>query len=280
MTTELATMHTMPLEKIDLIKQTVAKGATNLELELFLHACKRTGLDPLMKQIYAIKRWDSTAQKETMAIQTGIDGYRLIADRTGQYAGSDEPQFTVGPEGFPEVASVTVYKMVSSQRCGFSASARWTEYVQKKRDGQPTSMWVKMPFLMLGKCAEALALRKAFPAELSGVYTHEEMMQADSEPRSPIMDNKREAQSKIAELRIEKPEPQAAGPSQDGAAPKISDALAPALSDDPTAQYRRALGTTEPTTQAVNTWWKSVPEELKQDLFVDFKQALKDVGKK
>lgn len=193
----------MSREKIELIKQTVAKGASDLELDLFLHACKRTGLDPLMKQIYAIKRWNSQEKKETMAIQTGIDGYRLIADRTGRYAGSDEPVYEVGPDGFPSIASVTIYKMIEGQRCAFGSSARWTEYVQTTREGQPTAMWKKMPFLMLGKCAEALALRKAFPAELSGVYTHEEMMQADNEPRHAIADHKQTAQAKINELRSE-----------------------------------------------------------------------------
>lgn len=193
----------MSREKIELIKQTVAKGASDLELDLFLHACKRTGLDPLMKQIYAIKRWNNQEKKETMAIQTGIDGYRLIADRTGRYAGSDEPVYEVGPDGFPTIASVTIYKMIEGQRCAFGSSARWTEYVQTTREGQPTAMWKKMPFLMLGKCAEALALRKAFPAELSGVYTHEEMMQADNEPRHAIADHKQTAQANINELRSE-----------------------------------------------------------------------------
>ena len=176
MSTALAT-YELDREKIDLIKATVAKGSTDLELELFFHACKRTGLDPLMKQIYAIKRKNNKTGKEEMSIQTGIDGYRLIADRTGQYAGSDEAVYTVGDDGFPDVASVTVYKLVGSLRCAFSSSARWNEYYS---DTSP--MWKKMPFLMLGKCAEALALRKAFPAELSGVYTHEEMTQADQEP--------------------------------------------------------------------------------------------------
>lgn len=230
----------MSREKIELIKQTVAKGATDLELDLFLHACKRTGLDPLMKQIYAIKRKNGKTGQMEMAIQTGIDGYRLIADRTGRYAGSDEPAYTVGQDGFPDVASVTIFKMIDGQRCGFSASARWAEYYQ---DASP--MWKKMPFLMLGKCAEALALRKAFPAELSGVYTHEEMMQADNEPRNPILEHKQTAQAKINELRNEglKPEPQAAGtahqgtgekgPSTDGLGtpPQASD-RAPAPSED------------------------------------------------
>ena len=163
----------MDREKIDLIKQTVAKGASDLEFELFMHACKRTGLDPLMKQIYCIKRGAN------MAIQTGIDGYRLIADRTGQYAGSDEATYMLGEDGYPDVASVTVYKLVGGLRCAFSSSARWKEYCP-----EASPMWKKMPFLMLAKCAEALALRKAFPAELSGVYTHEEMAQADTEPKT------------------------------------------------------------------------------------------------
>jgi phage recombination protein Bet len=164
-----------------------------------MHACKRTGLDPLMKQIYAIKRGDA------MSFQTGIDGYRLIADRTGLYAGSDEPSYMIGEDGFPDVASVTVTKLVNGMPCKFSASARWGEYVQNGRDGKPTAMWQKMPFLMLGKCAESLALRKAFPAELSGVYTHEEMMQADTEERAvhTVVANKQTAQAKINELRIE-----------------------------------------------------------------------------
>lgn len=172
--------------KLDLIKRTVAKGATQDEFELFLHACKRTGLDPLMKQIHAIKRWNAVEQRETMAIQTGIDGYRLVADRTGKYAGSDDPIFEE-KDGRPVKATVTVWKMVEGQRVPFTASARWEEYAQKKKDGSVTSFWQRMPYGQLGKCAESLALRKAFPAELSGVYTHEEMQQADVLPVKPVV---------------------------------------------------------------------------------------------
>lgn len=208
MSTEVAVVQDLSREKVELIKQTVAKGATDLELDLFLHACKRTGLDPLMKQIYAIKRWSAADNREVMSFQTGIDGYRLIADRTGKYAGSDEPVFRGEDNDETFTATVTVTKLVDGVPCKFSASARWKEYVQKNKQGQPTSMWQKMPFLMLGKCAEALALRKAFPAELSGVYTHEEMMQADTEPQAhPIITNKQTAQAKIAELRQEMQEP-------------------------------------------------------------------------
>lgn len=168
-------------EKIALIKQTVAVGATDLELQLFLYTAKRTGLDPLTRQIYAIKRWNSQAGKETMTIQTGIDGYRLIADRTNKLAGIADAVFDTEEAPHPGKATVTVTKIIDGMKCEFTASARWSEYVQTKKGGDPTAMWVKMPYLMLGKCAEALALRKAFPADLSGVYTFEEMSQADTE---------------------------------------------------------------------------------------------------
>lgn len=167
-------------DQLQLIKDTVCKGATNNELKLFLYAAKKSGLDPLTRQIYSIARRSKnkkTGQWEThRTIQTGIDGYRLIADRTGQYAGSDDAIFD--NEKTPNKATVTIYKMISGQRCPYTASARWYEYFPGEKQG---GMWSKMPCTMLAKCAEALALRKAFPAELSGVYTNEEMYQADKE---------------------------------------------------------------------------------------------------
>lgn len=206
---DVTTVEDFSREKVELIKNTVAKGATDLELQLFFHACKRTGLDPLMKQIYAIKRWNGKENRHEMAFQTGIDGYRLIADRTGCYAGSSDAEYTLNLEtGFPDVAKVTVTKLVGGMPCQFTSSARWNEYVQTTKDGQPTSMWRKMPFLMLAKCAEALALRKAFPAELSGVCTHEEMTQADYPTKQQLYTNqKAETARKIAELRQEPPAP-------------------------------------------------------------------------
>jgi phage recombination protein Bet len=158
-----------PLDgKIDLIKKTVAQGASDLELELFLHQCRRTGLDPLARQIYWVKRGSGGT------IQTGIDGYRLIAARTGDYAGNDDAAFEHDAAGMPVKATVTVWRFVHGQRCAFTATARMTEYRQDK-----SQTWQQMPHVMLAKCAEALALRKAFPAELSGLYTDAEMDQAD-----------------------------------------------------------------------------------------------------
>lgn len=177
---------TLDQARIDLIKSTVAKGATDLEFELFLHACKHTGLDPLMKQIYAIKRWSQADQREVMSFQVGIDGFRLIADRTKLYAGSDDAIFSGVAKQDDFKATVTIWKLVNGERCAFTASARWPEYVQTKRDGTPTKFWQQMPFGQLGKCAEGLALRKAFPMELSGIYTHEEMEHLDSEWKQPV----------------------------------------------------------------------------------------------
>lgn len=161
-------------EQVGLIKRTIAAGATDDELTLFLGQCRRTGLDPFARQIYCVKR------QGKMTIQVGIDGFRLIADRSAQYAGNDDPVFD--NEQNPTKATVSVYKIVAGVRCPFTATARWTQYYPGDSQG---FMWKKMPHLMLGKCAEALALRKAFPAELSGLYITEEMQQA-GEPEQPI----------------------------------------------------------------------------------------------
>ena len=170
--------------QVDLLKRTVAKGVSDDELALFVHVANRAGLDPFAKQVHAVRRFDRKANREVMTIQTGIDGFRLIAARTGLHAGTDDAVFEER-DGRPVKATVTVWKIVGGARVAFTATARWEEYVQVYRDRetgreQPSGLWGKMPFTMLAKCAEALALRKAFPADLSGVYSHEEMVQADA----------------------------------------------------------------------------------------------------
>jgi phage recombination protein Bet len=161
-------------EQVELIKKTVAKGCDNNELALFLYTCKRTGLDPLIRQIYAVKRAGTSNQ---MSIQTGIDGYRLIAERTGNYVPGREPTFK---EEGGKIISATAYvkKRVSGEWHEVAATAYFLEYAQIF-NGKLGNMWEKMGHVMIAKCAEALALRRAFPAEMAGVYTNEEMAQAD-----------------------------------------------------------------------------------------------------
>jgi phage recombination protein Bet len=168
-------------EKLQLLKDTICKGITNDELSLFKHVCAKTGLDPFMRQIYPVKRYDSALKREAMAIQVGIDGYRLIADRTGRYAPGRETTYVYDKDGNLFSATAYVKKQTNDGTWHeISATAFYSEYAGLTRDGTPTIMWKNKKHIMLGKCAEACALRKAYPAELSGVYTHEEMQQADN----------------------------------------------------------------------------------------------------
>ena len=176
--------------QMELLTRTICPGATRDQLELFVYVCKRTGLDPFAKQIYGImrKQKEGDAWVPKLVIQTGIDGYRLTAHRTGQYAGQDDTEFgpTVQSDGIehPEWAKTTVYKLFGNNRVAFTGMARWKEYRQmaKGRDDKPylTGKWSDMPFNQLAKCSEALALRKGFPAELGGVYVEDELPPADA----------------------------------------------------------------------------------------------------
>jgi len=167
--------------KIDLIKRTVAKGSTDDELQMFLTVAARAGLDPFTKQIHLVKRWSKTENRDVATIQTGIDGYRATAEKTGKYGGSDDATFTFveGQPKIPTSATVKVYKVMGDRTIEIRATAFWDEF--SPTNEKLAFMWKKMPKLMLAKCAEALALRKAFPNVLSGIYTHEEMEQAEEE---------------------------------------------------------------------------------------------------
>lgn len=166
--------------ELDLIKDVYAKNATDEELALFLRTAKRLGLDPTARQIYLVKRWDGGLKREVATPQTSIDGFRLIADRTERYVPGREATFTYAGNNELESATAYVKKYVHGEWHEISATAFYNEYVQKTKEGRPNSMWGKMPHLMLAKCAESLALRKAFPAELSGIYTQEETGSTDN----------------------------------------------------------------------------------------------------
>lgn len=174
------------------------KKLTSEDFKLFLYACKRTGLDPITNQIYAVPRWNTEMGRTVMTVQTGIDGLRLVAQRTGAYAGSDDAVFDAETGEQPRKATVTVYKMVQGIRVSFTASARWDEYRQTTKTGSPMGMWAKMPYSQLAKCAESLALRKAFPNELSGIYSTEEMEQAENKLTGLLNPKSQEYKDSIA----------------------------------------------------------------------------------
>ena len=164
--------------QVTLLKEQICPGASDHELVYFGEVCQRTGLDPFQRQIYFVKR------KGKMVIQMGIDGLRLQAVRSDRYAGNDDPLFDEGLTRFemirndrkqPTTATATVWAMVGGERCPFTATVEWDAYVPAA--GQDFQ-WKKMPFTMLGKCAESAAIRKAFPAETAGFYASEEMDQA------------------------------------------------------------------------------------------------------
>lgn len=162
--------------QVDLIRQTIMPNANDLQFQLFLNLCRVKRLDPLTKQIYAVYikgQWQFFAS---------IDGLRVIAERSGNYGGQTAP-YWCGPDGVwrdvwlekdpPSAAKVGVWKR------GYSEPT-WGVATFKSYGAGKVNNWVSMPEVMLSKCAEALALRKAFPDDLSGLYVRDEW--PDEEP--------------------------------------------------------------------------------------------------
>ena len=167
-------------KQIAALNQIGLSDAPKAELAVFLHYCQRTGLDPFARQIYMISRGGK------YTIQASIDGLRIVAQRSNEYAGQT-PVYWCGEDGQwtdvwlastpPMAAKVGVY------RKGFTeplwAIAKFDSYAVGYQ-GKLSGLWAKMPDLMIAKCAEALALRKAFPNDLSGIYTNDEMAQVEN----------------------------------------------------------------------------------------------------
>jgi phage recombination protein Bet len=200
------TQITSANELADALKAVQAAIAPDLnphELRLFAMVAYRSGLDPFAKQIYATKR------DGRVTFQTGIDGFRSTAERSGEYDGQDEPEYGPtcsckdAPQPHPEWASVTVYRQrPGHERRGQTARAYWHEYKPAPgRSGNADAQWKKMPRLMLGKCAEALAFRKAFPYVLADIYSPEEMAQAGTGP--VVLEHRPSAREAVAARRAE-----------------------------------------------------------------------------
>lgn len=165
--------------EIALISKTVAVGAPLVELAMFLKACRTLHLDPILRQAHWIRRRQADGTMKG-TLQVGIDGYRSLADRQGNYAGSEPPSFrgyieiTYKGKNYtvPEKAQVLCWKIVMGHKAAFTGEARWEEFYPGEAQG---FMWIKMPHHQLAKCAEAQGLRKGWPALLGGIQMAPDM---------------------------------------------------------------------------------------------------------
>lgn len=170
----------------------VDEGCPPAMLQIYLNYAQRTQLDPFQRQIYLIGRKDGAASKKAghdvlkYTIQTGIDGFRVIARRaadrarvgyseeSAQWCGEDEVWRDVWLKSEPPAAARFVICRGDGER--FTGLAHWAEYAETEWEStKPKGMWKSRGAGQLIKCAEALALRKAFPNDLGGMYTDDEM---------------------------------------------------------------------------------------------------------
>lgn len=175
-------------EQLQLIKDTYAKGTTDAEFKLFIETARYRRLDPFKRQICLISFKDSKLGREVFQPVVTIDGQRAKAEETGLYEGQTKPEWCDQDGVWVDVwlkAEAPAAARVGVYRTGFRealyAVATLNSYAAKYPDGNLKAMWKTMPDVMLAKCAEALALRKAFPDHLSGIYTPEELEQANNE---------------------------------------------------------------------------------------------------
>ena len=187
MTTEL---QVYTPEKIELIRNQLCPKASDGELALFIAVAERTGLDPFTHQIRAIKRWSKDGDK--LSIEIGMDGWRLIAERTGRYRGNLGPEWC-GPDGVwqsvwlhpapPMAARYAV--LVEGWTAPCWGTALYRSYAATGKDGKPMGKWVTMPEQMLALAAERQAIRRAFPNETIGIPEDGESLPSAPTPTDP-----------------------------------------------------------------------------------------------
>jgi phage recombination protein Bet len=185
MTTALTT--TSGGELIAIMENSLYPGASRASIMLAIEYCKAAGLDPIQKPVHIVPMWSKADGRMRDVIMPGIGLYRTMASRTGQFAGMSEPEF--GPDvteniggqetTYPAWCRIIVQRRLpTGEIASFAAVERWKEnYAEKggkERSVSPNAMWARRPYGQLAKCAEAQALRKAFP-ELGAVPTAEEM---------------------------------------------------------------------------------------------------------
>ena len=201
---------TFTAPQIALIRRTVAKDCNQNEFDLYIEMCKARGLNPLLRHCYAFVFHKDNPEKRQMVIVVSIDGQRSLAERTGTYRPDDRaPRFENGAEKDQKTnplgltyAEVTVYKHAHGEWFPVTAVAYWDEVAPLKEiwatdehgKRRPTGRyeldekkdaWRRMPRLMLSKCAEMAALRKAFPDAFSGLYGDGEMDRVEAIDLTP-----------------------------------------------------------------------------------------------
>lgn len=171
-------------EQKKLILNSFLNGASEADAAVMLELARARKLNPFTGQIHFVQRWNAARGSMTLAAQVGIDGLRAMAERTGKYAGQDEPEFELDDAKRPVVCRVRVYR--SDWQRPAVGVAYLSEFAQRKKDGGYTQMWAEKPRIMLAKCAEAIALRKAFPDDLSGVTTPDELPEVAAHMDQPV----------------------------------------------------------------------------------------------
>ncbi len=218
----------------------VAPKANEQEKALFLYTAQKKGLDPFDKQIYLVPRWDSNKNGYTHSVQVSIDGLRLMAQRSGKYAGQTPYQWC-GVDGkwvdvwladeLPIAARVGILRHDFKQP--LYSVALYKSYVQTKKDGKPNTFWERYGPHMLAKCAEALSIRRGFPEETSGFYIPEEMgnpelvyvAETEQDDTAPIAqsevvkDAPKKPQQQPRPIQQNKPQPQRPQPAKDNITP-------------------------------------------------------------
>ena len=184
-TTQQTAVSTMTeQELIGVLQTSLYPGAAIGSVKMVLGYCKAAGLDPMQKPVHIVPMWDKNTKAMRDVVMPGIGLYRTQAARSGQYAGVTDPEF--GPDitesvggvsiTFPAWCKVTVKRLLGNQVVEFAAREFWKEnYATAGKDSSaPNAMWKKRPYGQIAKCAEAQALRKAFP-EFGSAPTADEM---------------------------------------------------------------------------------------------------------
>lgn len=182
-------------ELIHILKDSLYPGAADDSVRMVIGYCRAASLDVMKKPVHIVPMWDNKAKMMRDVVMPGIALYRIEASRTGEYIGKSEPEFgpliTLELGGvrvrFPEWCRITVRRLVHGRECDFTAKEYWLEnYATAKKDTDaPNSMWKKRAFGQLAKCAEAQALRMAFPEQTGGTNTDDEM---DGKALGPVVD--------------------------------------------------------------------------------------------